>query len=191
MFRVCRMALRPTGLAASDSRAAYRELYAPICGYALRRVHEPEDATEVIAETFATLWRRFDLCPQDDELRPWPFGVARRVLANQRRGERRRSTLGERLAAHVLPTATAAADEAPNGAPRRVRRFERVAPGVDRWTGTIASVRRLADAYGFTDTDGNRPNCWSQSREVRLGRSRGPQHRRVPVAERQALRPHP
>ena len=35
--------------------AAYRELYAPICGYALRRVREPEDAAEVIAETFATL----------------------------------------------------------------------------------------------------------------------------------------
>ena len=24
--------------------AAYRELYAPICGYTLRRVREPEDA---------------------------------------------------------------------------------------------------------------------------------------------------
>jgi RNA polymerase sigma-70 factor (ECF subfamily) len=94
--------------------AAYRELYAPICGYALRRVREPEDAAEVIAETFATLWRRFDRCPQGDELRPWLFGVARRVIANQRRGERRRSALGERLAAHVLPTATAHAGEAPN-----------------------------------------------------------------------------
>jgi RNA polymerase sigma-70 factor (ECF subfamily) len=94
--------------------AAYRELYAPICGYALRRVHEPEDAAEVIAETFVTLWRRFDRCPQDDELRPWLFGVARRVIANQRRGERRRSALGERLAANVLPTATAHAGETPN-----------------------------------------------------------------------------
>jgi RNA polymerase sigma-70 factor (ECF subfamily) len=77
--------------------AAYRELYAPICGYTLRRVREPEDAAEVIAETFATLWRRFDRCPEGDELRPWLFGVARRVIANQRRGERRRSALGERL----------------------------------------------------------------------------------------------
>ena len=92
--------------------AAYRELYAPICGYALRRVHEPEDAAEVIAETFATLWRRFDRCPQGEELRPWLFGVARRVIANQRRGERRRSALGERLAAHALPTATTHAGEA-------------------------------------------------------------------------------
>lgn len=81
--------------------ATYRELYAPICGYALRRVREPEDAAEVIAETFATLWRRFDSCPQGAELRPWLFGVARRVLANQRRGERRRTALGERLAENV------------------------------------------------------------------------------------------
>jgi RNA polymerase sigma factor (sigma-70 family) len=85
--------------------AVYRELYAPICGYALRRVREPEDAAEVIAETFATLWRRFDACPEGAELRPWLFGVARRVIANQRRGERRRSALSERLAASVDPAA--------------------------------------------------------------------------------------
>ena len=92
--------------------AAYRELYAPICGYVLRRVREPEDAAEVIAETFATLWRRFDRCPQGDELRPWLFGVSRRVIANQRRGERRRTALGERLAANVEPDTTTAADDA-------------------------------------------------------------------------------
>jgi RNA polymerase sigma factor (sigma-70 family) len=82
--------------------AIYRELYAPICGYVLRRVRDPEDAAEVIAETFATLWRRFDRCPQGDELRPWLFGVARRVALNQRRGDRRRSALGERLAESVV-----------------------------------------------------------------------------------------
>lgn len=81
--------------------AAYRELYGPICGYVLRRVREPEAAAETIAETFATLWRRFDSCPRGEELRPWLFGVARRVIANQRRGERRRTALAERLAANV------------------------------------------------------------------------------------------
>ena len=34
------------------------------------------------------------------------------------------------------------------------------APDADRWAGTIVSARRLADAYGFTDTDGSRPDCW-------------------------------
>ncbi|MFZ0342168.1 MAG: sigma-70 family RNA polymerase sigma factor [Gaiellaceae bacterium] len=95
--------------------AAYRELYEPLCGYALRRVREPEDAAEVIAETFATLWRRFDRCPEGDELRPWLFGVARRVIANQRRGRRRRSALSERLAANVDSAATTRVDEAPTG----------------------------------------------------------------------------
>jgi NAD(P)-dependent dehydrogenase (short-subunit alcohol dehydrogenase family) len=30
----------------------------------------------------------------------------------------------------------------------------------DRWAGTIISARQLADAYGITDTDGSRPDCW-------------------------------
>jgi len=30
----------------------------------------------------------------------------------------------------------------------------------DRWAGTIVSARQLADAYGITDTDGSRPDCW-------------------------------
>ena len=81
--------------------AVYRELYDPICGYVLRRVRRPEDAAEAIAETFATLWRRFDACPHGPELRPWLFGVARRVIANQRRSERRRTALGERLVEHL------------------------------------------------------------------------------------------
>ena len=29
-----------------------------------------------------------------------------------------------------------------------------------RWAGTIISARRLADAFGITDTDGSRPDCW-------------------------------
>ena len=68
----------------------------------------------MIAETFATFWRRFDRCPQGDELRPWLFGVARRVIANQRRSERRRSALGERLAANVDPETPIDPDEAPS-----------------------------------------------------------------------------
>jgi NAD(P)-dependent dehydrogenase (short-subunit alcohol dehydrogenase family) len=30
----------------------------------------------------------------------------------------------------------------------------------DRWAGMIVSARQLADTYGFTDTDGSRPDCW-------------------------------
>jgi NAD(P)-dependent dehydrogenase (short-subunit alcohol dehydrogenase family) len=31
---------------------------------------------------------------------------------------------------------------------------------VSRWAGTIISARQLADAYGVTDTDGSKPDCW-------------------------------
>lgn len=34
------------------------------------------------------------------------------------------------------------------------------AADADRWAGTIASARQLADSYGFTDTDGSKPDCW-------------------------------
>lgn len=34
------------------------------------------------------------------------------------------------------------------------------AADAERWTGTIVSARQLADAYGVTDTDGSRPDCW-------------------------------
>lgn len=31
----------------------------------------------------------------------------------------------------------------------------------ERWKGSIVSARQLADAYGVTDIDGSRPDCWS------------------------------
>jgi len=34
------------------------------------------------------------------------------------------------------------------------------ASDTDRWAGTVASARQLADAYGLTDTDGSKPDCW-------------------------------
>jgi NAD(P)-dependent dehydrogenase (short-subunit alcohol dehydrogenase family) len=33
-------------------------------------------------------------------------------------------------------------------------------PDAHRWTGTILSARHLADAYGVTDIDGSKPDCW-------------------------------
>lgn len=49
--------------------------------------------------------------------------------------------------------------ESPTYVARGVAALARAADA-DRWAGTIVSVRRLADAYGFTDTDGSKPDCW-------------------------------
>ena len=77
-------------------RAIYEANYHRILGYALRRCAGPDEAADVVAETFLVAWQRLDGVRRDEELL-WLYGVARRVLANQRRGEGRRRQLGERL----------------------------------------------------------------------------------------------
>ena len=49
--------------------------------------------------------------------------------------------------------------ESPTYVARGVAALAR-ADDADRWAGTIASARQLADVYDFTDTDGSRPDCW-------------------------------
>jgi RNA polymerase sigma factor (sigma-70 family) len=84
-----------------DREELYRRLYAThfdaVLGYALRRTDRAEDAADVTAETFLVAWRRLAHLPSGPELRPWLYGVARRVLANQRRGNHRRTALSNRL----------------------------------------------------------------------------------------------
>ena len=77
--------------------ALYAEHYAPVLGYVLRRTEGADDAADVIPETFLVAWRRLEDAPTGDRARMWLYGVARRALANHRRGERRRSQLAARL----------------------------------------------------------------------------------------------
>lgn len=92
-------------------RGLYAEHFDAVLGFALRRTDRPEDAADVAAETFVVAWRRLSHVPAGGATRPWLYGVARRVLANHRRGEGRRAALGNRLR-HQLATAMAdVADE--------------------------------------------------------------------------------
>jgi len=67
---------------------------AAVRGYALRRT-DAVAVDDVCAEVWLTAWRRIDAVPAD--ALPWLFGVARRVLANERRGRQRRGDLNARL----------------------------------------------------------------------------------------------
>jgi len=66
-----------------------------VTAYALRRANQAE-AEDAVAETFTVAWRRLDELSGDPK--PWLLGVARRVLANQRRAAGRNSALTELLA---------------------------------------------------------------------------------------------
>jgi len=92
-------------------RTVYEANYARILGYVLRRTTSPEDSADVVADTFATAWRKIDAMPGEgtpggaisgkpatDEATLWLYGVARRTLANHRRKEARRSAVLEMLA---------------------------------------------------------------------------------------------
>ena len=88
-------------------RRVYAGNFQPLMAFALRRVEHPEDAADVVAETFLVAWRRNRDLPADDEVKLWLYGVARRVLANHHRGGARRERLGDRLRQRITSVVTA------------------------------------------------------------------------------------
>ena len=86
----------------SDFEDLFEAHYDDLLRFALRRVRQPADAADVVAETWVVAWRRRAAMPAGDERRLWLFGVARRVLANQARGRLRRSMLADRLREELM-----------------------------------------------------------------------------------------
>ena len=95
----------PPDADAAERRRRFDELYAgnnrELLGYLLRRTQNTDDAADAFAETFLVAWRRLDDLPAGHEARLWLYGTARRTLANQRRGQRRRLALADRLRADL------------------------------------------------------------------------------------------
>jgi len=94
-----------------DFRRLYAAHFDAVLGFALRRTDRPEDAADVTADTFLVAWRRIGHVPPGEGARPWLYGVARRTLANQRRGEGRRGALGERLRLQLAHAVADLADD--------------------------------------------------------------------------------
>ncbi len=105
-------------VAPPDSKQRFEEMYMAnyqaVMSYVRRRTDSPDDAADAIAETFATAWRRVGEIPPADEARLWLYGVARRVLANQRRGEKRQGALAVRLRAELTVLAESALERDPD-----------------------------------------------------------------------------
>jgi len=73
----------------------FRDNYAAVLAFTVRRLPDRATAEDAASETFAVAWRRREFIPE--EPLPWLYGIALRVVANQRRSGRRRRRLGDRL----------------------------------------------------------------------------------------------
>ena len=88
----------------------YRAYVEDVRAYCLRRA-DPALAEDAIAETFEIAWRRWADLPKQPK--GWLLGVARRVLANRRRSDRRQLNVAERLAAEPALESLPAGGEHP------------------------------------------------------------------------------
>lgn len=155
----------------SDEQGAFRRLfddaYQPLLGYALRRAENATDAEEVVAETLLVAWRRRAELPAGAETVPWLYGVARRVLANQRRGRERR----RRLATLLRPLARSSV--APDDRVEHAEDVRAVLAALRRLPTADQEVLRLAAWEGLSHHEiATNLGCSENAAALRLHRAR-------------------
>ncbi len=118
-------------------REAFRELYestfTDVLAYARRRAASAGDADDAVAETFLVAWRRFGELPGGERRLPYLYGIARRVLANQHRGDARRRRLSDRLEQEGRRAELATGGDEVDGALDRLPAEQREILGLAYW----------------------------------------------------------
>ena len=142
---------------AADPFSPFFEAHHAAVSAYLRRRAPADVADELTVTTFEVAWQRWVDVPTDRPL-PWLYGVARRLLANQRRSEQRRGRLRSRLAgarhssgAHPAagspgtdPAATAVDALVARQALERLRPDDREALMLVAWEGLDAAAAAAA-----------------------------------------------
>ncbi len=103
-----------------------------------KRRTDPESARDGAADTFLVAWRRIDEIPKDKEL-PWLYGVARRVLSQQRRSSHRGQRLTQKLSGMTPPDVPA-----PDAVVVRNAEYAAVMDALERLRPRDREVLRLA-----------------------------------------------
>ena len=85
----------------SSFEALWADHYPDVLAFCLRRLGDRQEAADATADAFLVAWRRSVEVP--DNARPWLFGVALKVMANRRRGARRRGALAAKLGRSPAP----------------------------------------------------------------------------------------
>jgi RNA polymerase sigma-70 factor (ECF subfamily) len=86
----------------TDSQTELEELYRAtrkdVLAYLARRAGDPEEAADMLAETYLIACRRLHAIPAGNEARLWLFGVARNLLLKSRERRQSDDALVEQLA---------------------------------------------------------------------------------------------
>ena len=127
------------------------EVFEPLQRY-LRRRTDPDRAQDALSDVMLVVWRRIDDVPVDAAL-PWTYGIASRVLANQRRGDGRHLKLVERLEAE--PRVDRVPDHADAGPDSELEAALAQLPDHDReylrlWAWEGLEPREIATVLGVT-----------------------------------------
>jgi RNA polymerase sigma-70 factor, ECF subfamily len=138
----------------------FEQHYAAVLAYGLRRAPRAV-AEDVASETFVVASRRIDAVPAD--ALPWLYGVARRVLANERRAETRRGQLTRAL--EFAPHAWRS--EAAGGAARELLAALAELPEADREALLLAAWEGLSSAEAAAVV-----GCSRVAMRARLSRAR-------------------
>jgi RNA polymerase sigma-70 factor (ECF subfamily) len=155
--------------AAERLEELFRSHHPAVVSYVCRRA-PAERVDDVVAETFLVAWRRLEDVPA--ESLPWLLGVARNVVATQRRAARRRGALHLRLRSLAVE-----AVERPS--------TERPSPGGGPVAAALASLsERDREALTLIAWEGLRP---AQAAAV-LGESAGAFRVRLHRAKRRLRR---
>jgi RNA polymerase sigma-70 factor (ECF subfamily) len=89
-----------------DIRAIFEDLYRnhfeAIYAYVLRRVSRA-DTADLVADVFATAWRRIDDVPPGLDSKMWLYGVARRIVRQHYRSKGRADRLKSKLLHNAPP----------------------------------------------------------------------------------------
>ena len=153
--------------------------------YCIRRL-PPSDVNDAVSEVYLVLWRKLDEAPGGVEALPWLYGVARNVVRNIERSNRRTIRLQARLArepsdaANEIPLIRQPDDATLAAAYAELSAADREVIKLRAWEGLSAPA--IADVLG----------CSVAAAEKRIGRAMNRLRQRydhAPVAKRPLTTP--
>lgn len=77
----------------------FRELFKPLCGFAVKYVVDLDDARNLVHDVFITVWEKFDSLPSDTNHRSYLYTAVRNRCLNHLRSKKKHMSL-EGMAEH-------------------------------------------------------------------------------------------